>query len=192
MTPFLLFISLAHFCDIKIIIENSQFTNLLPHGIFCLPFVFHLSKHSTLFYYLLPLCLIPSSENNLSHACRLYGLIGGLTSILQFPRLQNNCHARSNLRVFCFIPGTFGDVSARCLVRLVPIRFVCCPHGTNIIILPGIVMGLSGMERVGGYSRDAVLYGSNCTWWEASIHSPCMRPVIFFRTVTRVCHTDIR
>lgn len=33
----------------------------------------------------LPLCLIPSSESNLSRACRLYWFNRWLTSIIRFP-----------------------------------------------------------------------------------------------------------
>ena len=123
--------------------------------------------------HLLPLCLIPSSESNLSRACRLYWFNRWLTSIIRFPpSFKTTATQRATFASFCFIPGTFGDVSARCLVTFGSYTVHVLSHRTNVIILLGIVMETFGMERVGSYNEDAVLYGSNCTWWRLLSHSP--------------------
>lgn len=49
----------------------------------------------------------------------------------------------------CFIPGTFGNVSARCFVTSGSYTVCLLPHRTNVIILPRIVMETFRMEWVG-------------------------------------------
>ena len=50
----------------------------------------------------------------------------------------------------CFIPGTFGDVSASCFVTSGSYTVHVLPHRTNVIILLRIVMETLRMEWIGG------------------------------------------
>ena len=55
---------------------------------------------------------------------------------------------RTTFASLCFVPGTFGDVSARCFVMSGSYAVHVLPHRTNVIILPRIVMETFRMERV--------------------------------------------
>ena len=64
-------------------------------------------------------------------------------------------------------------------------------HRTNVIILLGIVMETFGMERVGSITRT--LFFMEVIVLDEGFYPILLHePVIFFRTVTGVCHTDIR
>ena len=64
-------------------------------------------------------------------------------------------------------------------------------HRTNVIILLGIVMETFGMERVG--SITGTLLFMEVVVLDKGLYPVFLHePVIFFRTVTGVCHTDIR
>ena len=65
------------------------------------------------------------------------------------PSFKTTATQRATFASFCFIPGTFGDVSTRCLVTFGSYTVHVLSHRTNVIILPLIVMETFGMERVG-------------------------------------------
>ena len=78
----------------------------------------------------LPLCLMPSSESDLSRACRLYWFNRWLTSIIRFPRaLKQLPRKRTPFTSLCFIPALSVTYPLAVLSRLIPIRFMCCPIG---------------------------------------------------------------
>ena len=82
-------------------------------------------------------------------------------------------------------------VSARCLVTFGSYTVHVLSHRTNVIILLGIVMETFGMEWVGSITRTLFFMEVivlNEGFYPILLHES----VIFFRTVTGVCHTDIR
>ena len=63
------------------------------------------------------------------------------------------------------------------------------PHRTNVIILPRIVMETLRMEWIGGitgtlFFMEVVVLDKG--FYPIILHEP----IIFFRAVTGVCHTD--
>ena len=98
---------------------------------------------------------------------------------------------RTDFASLCFIPGTFGGVSAHCFVTSGSYAVHMLPHRTNVIILPRIVMETFRMERVEGITgtllfMEVVVLDKG--FYPVLLHEP----VIFFRAVTGVCHTDTR
>lgn len=66
-------------------------------------------------------------------------------------------------------------------------------HRTNVIILLGIVMETFGMERVGSITGTLFFIFMEVIVLDEGFYPILLHePVIFFRTVTGVCHTDIR
>lgn len=98
---------------------------------------------------------------------------------------------RTAFASLCFIPGTFGDVSARCFVTSGSYTVHMLPHWTNVRILPRIVMETFRMERVG--SITGTLLFMEVIVLDKGLYPVFLHePVIFFRAVTGVCHTDTR
>ena len=98
---------------------------------------------------------------------------------------------RTSFAYLCFIPGTFGNVPARCFVTSGSCTFHVLPHRTNVIILPRIVMETFRVERVGSIMgtqlfMEVVVLDKGL--YPVLLHEP----VIFFRAVTGVCHTNTR
>ena len=96
---------------------------------------------------------------------------------------------RTTFASLCFVPGTFGDVSARCFVMSGSYAVHVLPHRSNVIILPRIVMETLRMEWIGGitgtlFFMEVVVLDKG--FYPIILHEP----IIFFRSVTGVCHTD--
>ena len=197
MSPFPSFISLAHiFLILKAIAKKAKsivtLSSPICRNLLYAMLYFICPNTASGSIHLLPLCLIPSSESNLSRACRLYWFNRWLTSIIRFPpSFKTTATQRATFASFCFIPGTFGDVSARSLVTFGSYTVHVLSHRTNVIILLGIVMETFGMERVG--SITGTLFFMEVIVLDEGFYPILLHePVIFFRTVTGVCHTDIR
>ena len=78
----------------------------------------------------LPLCLIPSSESNLSRACRLYWFNRWLTSIIRFPCALKQLPCKGQPSHLCALYRALSVMyPLAVLSRLVPMRFICCPIG---------------------------------------------------------------
>ena len=78
----------------------------------------------------LPLCLTPSSETNLSRACRLYWFNRWLTSIIRFPCALKQLPRKGQPSHLCALYRALSVMyPLAVLSRLVPIRFMCCPIG---------------------------------------------------------------
>ena len=78
----------------------------------------------------LPLCLIPSSESNLSRACRLYWFNRWLTSIIRFPCALKQLPRKGQPSHLCALYRALSVMyPLAVLSRLVPMRFMCCPIG---------------------------------------------------------------
>ena len=103
----------------------------------------------------LPLCLTPSSETNLSRACRLYWFNRWLTSIIRFPRALKQLPRKGQPSHLC---ASYRALSVMCplavLSRLVPNK-----HNNPLPHCNGDFPHGTGWEHNG----DAALYGSSCT-----------------------------
>ena len=115
----------------------------------------------------LPLCLIPSSESNLSRACRLYWFNRWLTSIIRFPRALKQLPCKGH-------PS-----------------HLCALYRALSVMYPLAVLSRFGMERVG--SITGTLFFMEVVVLDKGLYPVFLHePVIFFRSVTGVCHTDTR
>lgn len=137
----------------------------------------------------LPLCLTPSSESNLSRACRLYWFNRWLTSMIQFLRALKQFPCKGQPSHFCTLYWelsiTYPLVVLSCLI---PIRFMCCPIGRRNNPLPhcngNFPYGM-GWEYNGALSfMEVVVLDKG--FYPILLHES----VIFFRVVTEVWCVD--
>ena len=168
MSSFPVFLSFAHiFLILKAMAKKAKsiFTLSSPtcRNLLYAMLYFICPKTASGSIHRLPLCLTPSSETNLSRACRLYWFNRWLTSIIRFPRALKQLPCKGQPSHLCALYRALSVMYPLAVLScLVPMRFSVAPSDKRNNPPPhcnGDFPHGTGWE----YNGDAALYGSSCT-----------------------------
>jgi len=95
---------------------------------------------------------------------------------------------RTSLAVPSLIAGTLSNISARRSSLFGSYAVHVLPHGTNIIVLIGIIVKALRLKRVGSIT-GTLLFMEEVVFDKGFYRVLFHETVVLFRTVTGVCHT---